>query len=270
MATIDVNLVEGINRYETEFLYHEIFVARAYERGGITLSEDAIVFDVGANIGMYSLFVHLACLNASIFAFEPLPPLVDKLRRNLDTHGVRAELFPYGLSDSEDELAFTYYPGYSAMSTQSAHADTESEKAFVKQRLTEDARHSSDVARLLPRLDDLMALRFRPVIYPCRVRRLSTVINEYEVPRIDVLKIDVQRGELDVLRGIDSCHWELIRQIVLEVHDAPGGPTAGRLGEVVRGLVDHGFRVSVEQDTRLVGSDRYGVYATRASRPEAA
>lgn len=263
LVAVDVSHIEGVNRYETEYLYDEIFVARVYQRGGVTLPEGAIVFDVGANIGMYSLFVHAECPSASIFAFEPLPPLVDRLRRNIAAHGARAELCPYGLADAEGEVSFTYYPGYSAMSTQSVHANVDAERAFVKRRLLENARRSGDAGRLLARLDDLLALRFRPKNHSCRVRRLSSVIDEYAVPRIDVLKIDVQRAELDVLRGIDERHWELIRQIALEVHDAPGTATAGRLGEVVRGLADRGYRVSVEQDATLAGSDRYGAYAIR-------
>src|SRR6266498_2035572 len=43
-----------MNMAETRFLHDEIFVDEVYLRGGIVLREDAVVFDVGPNIGIMS------------------------------------------------------------------------------------------------------------------------------------------------------------------------------------------------------------------------
>src|SRR4030095_11115653 len=43
------------NRGEAEFVYREIFEDDSYSRNGITLEEGACVFDVGANIGLFSI-----------------------------------------------------------------------------------------------------------------------------------------------------------------------------------------------------------------------
>lgn len=85
-----------INPHETRFLYDEIFSAESYLQGGITLREDAVVFDVGANIGMFSLFVGARCPSADVFAFEPVPDVFDVLRSNVERHGVAARLLPSG------------------------------------------------------------------------------------------------------------------------------------------------------------------------------
>ena len=45
------------NRSETEFLFQEIFVKRSYIQNDIRLSPGDCVFDVGANIGLFSLFM---------------------------------------------------------------------------------------------------------------------------------------------------------------------------------------------------------------------
>ena len=47
--------IAHIHGYETDFLFDEIFLRNGYLRHGITLPEDARVFDVGANIGMFML-----------------------------------------------------------------------------------------------------------------------------------------------------------------------------------------------------------------------
>ena len=52
--SVDLRLAQ-VNRSETDFLYREIFVDNAYFRHGIALPEDAVVVDVGANIGMFTL-----------------------------------------------------------------------------------------------------------------------------------------------------------------------------------------------------------------------
>ena len=43
------------------------------------------------------------------------------------------------------------------------------------------------------------------------------MIGELGLERIDLLKIDVQRAEMDVLLGLDDAALAKVRQIVLEV-----------------------------------------------------
>lgn len=39
---------------------------------------------------------------------------------------------------------------------------------------------------------------------------------------VDLLKVDVERAELAVLRGVDAADWPRIRQVSMEVHDVDG------------------------------------------------
>jgi amino acid adenylation domain-containing protein len=48
--------VAQLNKNETDYLYQEIFERQAYLRHGITLHDDDCIFDVGANIGLFTLF----------------------------------------------------------------------------------------------------------------------------------------------------------------------------------------------------------------------
>jgi len=58
------------------------------------------------------------------------------------------------------------------------------------------------------------------VSIPCQVRTLSGTIREQRVERINLLKIVVEGGEMEVLAGIEECHWPLVRQIAMEVAPA--------------------------------------------------
>src|SRR5690348_5909281 len=77
--------VAAVNMAELRFLHDEIFVDEVYLRGGIVLREDSVVFDVGANIGMFSLFIGARCPSARVYAFEPVPEVFAKLQQNVGT-----------------------------------------------------------------------------------------------------------------------------------------------------------------------------------------
>ena len=50
-------------------------------------------------------------------------------------------------------------------------------------------------------------------------RRLSTVLREQEIARVDLLRVDVDGAELSVLRGVESADWARIDQVVVTVED---------------------------------------------------
>jgi FkbM family methyltransferase len=257
-------LIAHLNSNETDNLYQEIFTDRIYLKHGIHLPAGACVFDVGANIGLFSLFVTQQCPEARIYAFEPLAPVHEKLALNAALFSARTKLFAYGLSDSEKRAEFAYYPRYTAKSGAMAYADAEDEVAVVKTFLRNQQREGvGEAASLIEVEDQLLAGLFESERQECSLRRLSDVLRAEGIERVDLLKVDVQRAELDVLRGIDATDWGKIEQIVMEVHDGIGKATGGRVSEVKQLLEERGFAVIVEQDEFLVGTDRYNLYASR-------
>jgi FkbM family methyltransferase len=244
-------------RTEAEHFYEDIFEKEIYRRHGIELRDGACVFDVGANIGSFTLYVHQSCPGARIYSFEPAPPLFEKLRLNTALNGVDARLFNVGLSDREGTAELTFYPHSSGMS--SFHADKDQEKEVLRLHMQREREAGLEgVAELMGFAEDLLEARFRSETFECRLRTLSGVLDEQGVERIDLLKIDVQKAELAVLQGIRDEHWPRIGQVVLEVHDLDG-----RLGRIVSLLVQRGFRVTVEQDDILRGSMLYNLFAVR-------
>ncbi|MET7704670.1 amino acid adenylation domain-containing protein [Micromonospora sp. NPDC005413] len=261
---VDVDRVAGVNPHETRYLYDEIFVQQVYLRDGIVLRPGATVLDVGANIGMFSLFVHSVCPDATIHAFEPVPSVADVLRRNVAEFGVPATVHGVGLSRAAGDVSFTYYPGYSMMSGHAAYADPDAEVAVIKRFLANERDAGADTSDLLlDRADELLADRFDGRELTVPVRPLSAVLDEIVPERIDLLKIDVQRAEADVLAGLEDRHWPLIAQVAMEVHDAVGGDTEGRLAELVALFEARGFDVVTRQDDLLAGTDRHTLHAVR-------
>lgn len=247
------------SRAEVDFFYHDVIEKEVYLQHGVTVKDGDCIFDVGANIGFFTLFIHQKCTPSAVYSFEPAPPLFRILSDNASRYGKHARLFNFGLSNAPKTANFTFYPNSSGMS--SFYGDKEEEKEALKAIMLNQLRNGmAEMEQVLKHADDLLEERFRSQTFACQLRTLSDVISEHNVGRIDLLKIDVQKSELDVLAGIRDDDWAKIRQIVLEVHD-----TDGRLTEVSALLRRHGYDLTVEQDDLYEGSTLYNLFAVRRS-----
>src|SRR5262249_11759853 len=104
--------VVHLNRNETDFLYEEMFDVQAYFKHGITTRDGDSIFDVGANIGLFSLAAHLRARNVQIYAFEPSPLVFDLLKTNMQLYSVDARLHRAGLSREKKSMPLTFYPKF--------------------------------------------------------------------------------------------------------------------------------------------------------------
>ncbi|MGH9852255.1 MAG: amino acid adenylation domain-containing protein, partial [Blastocatellia bacterium] len=91
--------VAHLNKNETDLLYKEIFEDRFYLRHGVTINEGDCIFDVGANIGLFTLFVQTNFKNVSMYSFEPIPPSFEALQTNVAMHGLKVKPYHCGVSD---------------------------------------------------------------------------------------------------------------------------------------------------------------------------
>lgn len=245
------------SRAELRHFYDDIFEKEVYAKNGIRLGAGACVLDVGANVGLYSLFVQERFPDARVYAFEPAPVLYRILRQNTARYRRRVRCFNLGMSDRPGEAVLTFYPASSGMS--SFHPDEAEERRNLTAVLENEARQGvEEVAKLMPYLDDYLKVRLKAEEVRCRLSTVSTFLREQGVERVDLIKIDVQKSEAEIVRGIDDDDWPRIRQMVMEVHDSDG-----RVADLTALLESHGFRVTVEQDELYEGSDIFNLYALR-------
>jgi len=238
--------------------YDDIFVKKTYTSHGITLRGGDCVFDVGANIGLFTVFVAATAPDVRVFSFEPAPPLFAILSANAAPYGDRITLFNCGLSRAPGSADLTFYPHSSGMS--SFYPDEREEKAALRTLIhNELAQGKEGVEDVLRFEDELVEQRFKSETWTCPLRTLSDVIREQGVTRIDLLKVDVEKSEMEVLAGLEDDDWGKIEQAVLEVHDL-----GDRLCDVSNLLRAHGFHVTLEQEDLYRGSDRWNLYALRS------
>ena len=79
-----------LNASEAKFLFQEIFVGNTYLRHGIALRDGDCVFDVGASIGFFGLYVRRNWPNVRLYSFEPIPEIFEVLQANVSLHSLTA------------------------------------------------------------------------------------------------------------------------------------------------------------------------------------
>lgn len=133
----------------------------------ISFIKDCVVFDIGANLGWYTLNICKRFPDVRCFAFEPIDETINKLKETLQLNEIsNAEIYNFGFMDYSGELDFFY--------------DTV-------------ASGASSIA-------DLRELPTTKV-HKCTVKTMDDFVTENNVPRIDFIKCDVEGAELFVYKG---------------------------------------------------------------------
>jgi FkbM family methyltransferase len=261
--------VDSLNNNDTLMVYRDIFEDDCYRRHGVTIADGDCILDVGANTGLFILYLNEILTDACIYAFEPVPATFGVLRRNMARHNhLPIELFNVGLSRRSGPAAFTHYPRMSNASTMypddSARA-AQRGRDYVIGRIGDLPRPFAYALALLPMpLKNFVAERVRKhylksQAVTCELRTLSEFLAEHRIPRVDLLKIDAERSEQPILAGLAEDDWPKIRQLVVEVHEGDDATLA-----MVDLLRHRGFRAAVEPNPTF--SSLALVYATRPGR----
>jgi FkbM family methyltransferase len=254
------------------------FVSDYFQRG-VEFHPGMTVLDVGANIGFFSLEVLRRCHgDVDLIAFEPAPATFAHLERNV------RELFPQSparvysraLAERQGEQTFYFRPRASVTSSLQTTPLGEP-RAFLDAMLREPPAEHRGVLpawfRRIPRRGARELLRLIArwshalvIEVPCNVTTVSEVVREHALDRIDFLKVDVEGGELDVLRGIEPRDWARIGRLAVEVHDLDDRV------DTIRGMLESaGFEdVLVTQDWPFEGTNVHMVHAGRPANVVAA
>ena len=251
---------------EAKILYYQV---QEYLKNDISINDNSIIFDVGANIGLFSLWIHERCsFKANIYAFEPMPEVFFALKNNADKYGFN-KIKPYqiGLGKKEESVLFSYYPNATAISTMCPNRSRQSKYNFgtTIKKNTDILPFPLNKIKYLPLtvinfiINRIVDFAFIEKKIKCQIKTISQIIEEESIQKIDLLKIDVEKAELDVLNGIKSQDWLKIQQIVAEVHNLNN-----RVQYIEHLLYRNGFsQVVIEQNPIFEHLDIFNIYAKR-------
>jgi FkbM family methyltransferase len=230
-------------------IWREIFDDRSYRDAVDAAPSGATIFDVGAHTGLAALYFTRNINNPRIFSFEPASELYKCLNVNLDRHVRAARAIPLALGNKNTVSRFTYYPD--APSQSGLFADWAGDRQATVAYLVNQGATFDD-AKFLS--NEIHTPRGEVVT----VATLSSVLADMDIGTVDLLKLDVERSEFAVLKGITDSDWPRIKSIVMEVHD-----DGGRLSKCVKLLERQSYALTVTQAPWLKDSELYNVFAVR-------
>jgi FkbM family methyltransferase len=224
--------VFGLNENDTLNVYRDIFEDDCYRKHGVTIRDGDNILDIGANTGLFILFLNSIGVHARVFAFEPAPMTFQVLRRNVDAFNrLPVEIFNVGLGREAGKADFTYYPRFSNASTfypDDSPEYAERGRQYVIDQIPTLRWPLRPLCAILPRpIKHLIAERFRRYylkkeVVSCELWNLSEFMRRKEITRIDLLKLDAEWSEEQILAGIAEDDWPKIQQTVIEVHGGDG------------------------------------------------
>ncbi|KAK9837460.1 hypothetical protein WJX81_004203 [Elliptochloris bilobata] len=157
-----------------------------------------------------------------------------KLKRRTGTRAARiTPVLSGAASGTAREADFYHYPGAAGWSTMTPDAaEVEGAmgvylgNALSRLRGLERSPANHAAAWLqgmlpVPLFEWLWRARVRAMLrrrerHVCKLQTVSAIMAAQGLQRVDLLKVDVERAELDVLNGVAAADWPRIRQLVVE------------------------------------------------------
>jgi FkbM family methyltransferase len=150
------------------------------------LQPSMVLIDAGANEGIYTVFAAKRVgPEGTVWAFEPSRRELARLERNLELNNLSARIFPLALADynGQTEMTIAGY-GHEGQNT-----------------LSQNTFASIEVARK-ERIE---------------VARLDDLVDRNPLPRLDLIKVDVEGAELRLLQGASQTLRRYRPVVLLEV-----------------------------------------------------
>lgn len=178
----------------------------------MNIGRGGVFVDVGAHVGYYSLkAANVVGPSGHVLAIEPNPDTLPTLRANIQANGDNMiAVEPVACSDSEGMLTLFAAPRENTGASSLSKAN---------------ASHAGIATKS----------------FQVRSRPLDALVDENQLTRVDVIKIDVEGAELLVLKGaqrtLDRYHPVIIMELEAEQLKSMGTSSA----EVIQFLRSHGY-----------------------------
>jgi FkbM family methyltransferase len=148
--------------------------------------ESNYIFDIGANTGVYSLLAKCINPSSNVFAFEPVERIYEKLNYNV-------KLNDYDIITSNDAVS-----------------NKNGESIFYDHDTIHTTTASLNKNNCGENNSNIIAKKIN-------LTTLDTFIEKNKIPRVDLIKIDVETFEVEVLEGFQNKLNEFKPTILIEV-----------------------------------------------------
>lgn len=192
------------------------------------IADGSVIVDLGANIGIFSVYAITMARDVSVYAYEPLPAYYDLLLENARLNADRGRITAFNVAVAAGEGSRELF--------------TEGRSLYFPTLIEPQMATGS-------------------VTVPCT--SLSGILEANGLGRVDLLKMDCEGAEYEILYNTSGACFEKIAEIRMEYHNlSHPRENAGDLQSFLRG---HGYEIThVRSYTPTNGC----LWARRASTTE--
>jgi FkbM family methyltransferase len=185
----------------------EIFFRKDYG----DIPSDAVIVDLGASVGVFSVYAASTAENVQVYAYEPMPASFALVQENIRLNGQGGSV-----------KAFNYAVGGETGDRELFVGGTD---FFFPTLLGPDGNGQAE-----------------HITVHCTT--LEEILASNKLDRVDLLKMDIEGAEYEFLYKSPPACFEKVREIRMEYHDLDDGER--NLGALKRFLTGQGFTVTKE------------------------
>ncbi len=196
---------------------------KSYARNLKNIQNNAVIIDIGAHIGAFSLFAAKKYAQSHVFAFEPSPKNFELLNKNIKANNLTRRISSFNI------------------------AVTDGKKKVVM--LNE---HPSNLGMHSVVFD--YNLREKGQRYEVPTTSLARILSEYKIKTCHLLKLDCEGAEYSILFATPKNTLEKINNIVMEYNDYD------QIGKLKEFLEEAGFETIFYQTLPIPHRDKEGAF----------
>ncbi|MEI6266157.1 MAG: FkbM family methyltransferase [Sphingobacteriia bacterium] len=167
-------------RTADRMIFKEIFIEEIYNKHNIEIEEGDTVVDIGANVGLFSVYASYKVGKGKVFAFEPFKENYEILSKQIQLNDL-TNLFPHNLGVSSITGEQTLFLSPTNTGGHSIKFDQGASSVIIK------------------------------------TITLSEFCNSNNISRIDFLKIDCEGSEFEILESSPQI-LDSVKKLVMECH----------------------------------------------------
>lgn len=186
--TSELKLRNGLSFFNannnTLHIYKEVFASKVYTNSIIDIFENDVVFDIGANVGVFSIFAAMT-KGVRVFSFEPDQNNYRILKNNISKNNLNnIKSYDYAVGAKTEKRLLklaTIFGGHTVAKKDETHLE-----------------------------NSTLSIEMKSIV---------DIINELEIKQIDFLKMDCEGAEGEIIKALIPDKIRNIQKIAMEFHD---------------------------------------------------